>query len=80
MWLATGEDGSADTKMLPPGEYTVKVKTYPFHRKSYCQVHEPVTSFIVESGTHMEETITIDARTIKPLVKYDRRELENCKP
>ncbi len=66
---ATGDDGLANTKLLPPGEYTVTVSAYPFRKGTYCPVLAPVTSFVVVAGTHLEETIKIDARTIKPLFR-----------
>ncbi len=70
---ATGEDGSASTSLLPPGEYTVTVSSYPTRKDAYCPVLAPATAFLVVEGTHLEEKITIDVRTIKPL-------LRKCKP
>jgi hypothetical protein len=70
---ATGEDGSATTELLPPGEYAVTVSSYPFRKDAYCPVLAPITSFVVVAGAHLEETIPIDVRTIKPL-------LRSCKP
>jgi len=73
MLLATGEDGSEDTLLLPPGEYTVKVSAYPARQTMYCPLRESVSSsFIVKPGTRLQETITIDARKIK-LFKFDQR-------
>ena len=65
----TGEDGSASTELLPPGEYNVTVSSYPSEKDDYCPIHGPVTSFVVAAGTHLEEILTIDARTIKPLIR-----------
>jgi hypothetical protein len=70
---ATGEDGSATTELLPPGEYTVAVSSYPFRKDAYCPVLAPFMSFVAVVGTRLEETIKIDSRTIKPLSR-------NCKP
>jgi hypothetical protein len=70
---ATGEDGSAFTRLFPPGEYTVSVTSYPSQKDIYCPVLAPATSFVAAAGIRVEETITIDVRKIKPL-------LHNCKP
>jgi len=66
MLLDTGKDGSADTQLLPPGQYTVKVSAYPVSENGYCFVRESAgSSFVVKPGTHLQKTITIDARELK---------------
>jgi hypothetical protein len=80
MLLATGEDGSADSRLLPSGEYTVEVKSYPCRAGQYWTARGPITSFTVESATRIEETIKIDVRNIKPLSGPNGHRLGNCKP
>jgi hypothetical protein len=79
-WKTKG-DGSPDTELLPAGEYTVEVESYPCHTDEYWAVKGPVQSFVVKPATHLDEVIEIDVRNIKPLPRFGgRRRLENCKP
>lgn len=80
MMFATGEDGSADAILLPPGEYTVEVESYPCGTNEYWAARGPVRSFVVEPAKHVEEIVEIDVRNIKPSRTYDGRRLKNCKP
>jgi hypothetical protein len=80
MLLATGKDGSADNQLLPPGEYTVEVMSYPCRTDEYWTAGGPASSFSVEPGTHQEEMIRIDVRNIKPSPAYDGHRRTNCKP
>jgi hypothetical protein len=78
--IATGKDGSPASRLLAPGEYAVTVRSYPCREKEYWTARGPVHSFMVGPGTHLEETISIDVRNIRPLPVFDGRQVENCNP
>jgi len=78
-WKTSG-DRLGDVKLLPPGEYTVSVQSFPCGVNEYWTVSGPSRSFLVESGTRLEETIRIDVRNIKPLPAGDGHRRKNCKP
>jgi hypothetical protein len=78
-WKTSG-DSLGDVKLLPPGQYTVSVQSFPCGVNEYWTVSGPSRSFLVESATRLEETITIDVRNIKPLPTNDGHRRKNCKP
>lgn len=78
-WKTSGDD-SSDVKLLPPGQYTVSVQSFPCGASEYWTVTGPSRSFVVEPASQLEETITIDVRNIKPLPTYDGHRRTNCKP
>jgi hypothetical protein len=77
---ATGEEGSAAAELLPPGEYTVEVQSYPCHTEDYWTVGGPIESFVVEPGKQLDVIIKIDVRNIKPLSGPHGRRRGKCKP
>ncbi len=80
MLLSTGMDGSADTELLPPGEYTVEVESYPCGSEEYSTSSGPVSSFVVNPATQSEVIIRVDVRNIKPNPRYDGHRRRNCNP
>jgi hypothetical protein len=79
MMSVTGEDGSAVDELLPPGEYTVEVQSYPCHTEEYSTAVGPIESFVVEQGKQLDEIVKIDVRNIKPLSGPSFRRRGKCK-
>jgi hypothetical protein len=76
----TRDDGEFDVQLLPPGDYSVEVQSYPCGTDEYWTASGPVNTFIVQPQTFLEEKISIDIRNIKPLPGDHGRRRENCKP
>lgn len=76
----TRDDGEFDVQLLPPGDYSVEVQSYPCGTEEYFTASGPVNSFIVQPQTFLEEKISIDVRNIKPLPGDHGHQRENCKP
>ena len=76
----TGDDGSAATELLPAGQYTLQVESYPCGTGEYWTAIGPVSSFNVQTADNLDETIRIDVRNIKPLSGDDGHRRGNCKP
>jgi hypothetical protein len=76
----TNENGSPASELLPPGEYTVEVQSYPCRAEEYWTVGGPTDSFTVEPGKQQDEIIRIDVRDIKPLSGPSFRRRRKCKP
>ena len=70
MQIATGKDGSADTLLLPPGEYVASVLQYQCGTKEYWASAPPHFSFEVTAGNKQEPKIELDVRTLKSLKTY----------
>ena len=76
----TGDDGAPATELLPAGQYTVKVESYPCGTNEYSTAVGPSSSFSVDAANNFDETIRIDVRNIKPLSLYHGQRREKCKP
>jgi hypothetical protein len=77
--IATGEDGSPDTLLLPAGQYRISVNLYHCHDVLYMAARPPQTLFTVEAGQITEKEVTIDIRTIRP-VNVGKSRGKPCKP
>jgi len=75
---ATNLDGSAITELLPSGEYSVKVISYPCANVEYWTSNGPASSFIVKPETVLRETLRIDIRNIKPRPRFDGHPRPRC--
>ncbi len=80
MLIKTGNDGSPDTLLLPSGQYSAEVESYPCGTSEYWTAVGPVSPFTVQAADNLDETIRIDVRTIKPLSGDHGRRREKCKP
>lgn len=80
MLIRTGDDGSPDTLLLPSGEYSAEVESYPCGANEYWTTVGPVSSFTVQAADNLDETIRIDVRNIRPSPSYDGHRRQNCKP
>lgn len=78
MEIATGKDGSADTLLLPPGEYSASVVMYQCGDKQYSAVVYPTLYFSVIPNANQKVKITIDVRTIKNSKTYANPGGEKC--
>jgi hypothetical protein len=76
----TSDGGKADVQLLPRGEYTVQVQSFPCGADEFWAAYGPVTSFSVQAGVRVEKDITIDVRSIRPLRRYRGHPRGNCKP
>jgi hypothetical protein len=78
MEIATGKDGSADTLLLPPGEYVASVLQYQCGTKEYWAAVPPQFSFEVRAGSRQEQRISVDVRTLKSLKTYANPHGRKC--
>jgi hypothetical protein len=78
MDIATGKDGSADTLLLPPGEYVASVLQYQCGTKEYWAAVPPQFSFEVTAGNKQEPKISVDVRTIKSSKTYANPHGRKC--
>jgi hypothetical protein len=78
MEIATGKDGSADTLLLPPGEYVASILEYQCGTKEYWAAAPPQFSFEVTSGNKQDPKISVDVRTIKSLKTYANPRGRKC--
>jgi hypothetical protein len=71
--IPTALDGSADTHLLTPGEYTVQVGSFTCgnsHSEAYLTADGPKISLIVRPAVKVNKIIEIDSRTVQVL-KHD---------
>lgn len=78
--LATGMDGSAATLLVPPGEYTAQLESYPCGNDQYFTLEGPVRSFFVKPGIQMEETIRMNSSNLNSELLFGRRRPQSCSP
>ena len=60
MLIGTGRDGSADTLLLPAGQYEVSVEWYDCKGADYFTVSPPRESLTVEAGERITKDIIVD--------------------
>ena len=80
MVIGTGRDGSADTLLLPAGQYEVSVEWYDCKGADYFTVNPPREVFTVEAGEKIAKDITVDVRLIQPFKSSSHPRREPCKP
>jgi hypothetical protein len=64
--VGTGRDGSADTLLLPAGQYQISVDMYECNEAKYIAVSAPRETLTVEAGQRIAKDISVDVRIIKP--------------
>lgn len=77
MQIATGRNGSADTLLLPAGQYQVFVERYSCRGTDY--VSPPREALKVEDGERVAKDISVDVRLIKPTKSYNNPHGNPCK-
>ncbi len=67
MELATGRDGSADTLLLPAGQYRISVEGYECNGERYITANPHQELLTVEAGQRIEKDISVNVRLIEPV-------------
>jgi len=80
MLIGTGRDGSAETLLLPAGQYEVSVEWYDCEGADYFTVSPPRESLTVEAGERITKDITVDVRLIKPMKSSTHSHSKPCQP
>jgi len=80
MLIGTGRDGSAETLLLPAGQYEVSVEWYDCKGADYFTVSPPRESLTVEAGERITKDITVDVRLIKPMKSSTHSRSNPCQP
>ena len=80
MTIATGRDGSADTLLLPAGQYEIFIERYSCKGADYFTVSPPRETLTVEAGQRIAKDISIDVRLIQPMKSYNNPRGRRCKP
>lgn len=80
MQIATGRDGSADTLLLPAGQYEIFVERYSCDGADYFTVNPPRETLTLEAGQRLAKDISVDVRLIKPTSSYSNPDAKPCKP
>lgn len=76
----TGQDGSADTLLLPAGQYQISVEMYECNKAKYITVSPPQVTLTVEAGERIAKDISVDVRLIKPVKSHRNPRGKPCKP
>lgn len=79
MDIATGIDGSADTLLLPPGEYLISVERFSCQNSQYFTTHPPSETLTVKEGQRLMKDISVDVRRIKPAPSFSNPHGKPCK-
>jgi hypothetical protein len=80
MLIGTGRDGSADTLLLPAGQYDVSVEWYDCKGADYFTVSPPREILTVEAGQRIVKDISVDVRLIKPMKSRNNPRGKPCRP
>ena len=80
MQIATGRDGSADTLLLPEGEYDISVEQYSCKGADYFTANPPHETLTVVAGQRVAKDISVDVRQIKPMKSYSNPHGKPCEP
>jgi hypothetical protein len=78
MQIATGKDGSADTLLLPAGQYEISVAQYSCNGAYYFTASPPHETLAVEAGQRVAEDISLDVRRIKVMKSSDNPRGKPC--
>jgi hypothetical protein len=80
MLIGTGRDGSADTLLLPAGQYDISVEFYDCNGADYYTVSPPRETLTVEAGQRIAKDISVDVRLIKPMKSRNNPHGKPCRP
>jgi hypothetical protein len=78
--IATGRDGSADTLLLPAGQYKITVQRYSCKGADFFTASQPAEVLAVEAGQRISKDISVDVRLIQPGKTYNNPRARPCKP
>lgn len=80
MLIGTGRDGSADTLLLPAGQYEICVDLYSCKGTDYIAARRPCETLTVEAGQRIARDMLVDVRLINPVRSHNNPRAKPCKP
>ena len=78
--IATGDDGSSHTRLLPEGQYRVSVTRYPCGTKTFFVATRVWESFEVTPGQKAVKRLVVNTLNINASHSYDNPSGQKCRP